>query len=592
MSDFKHPSELNVFQQYRRSVRVAKTTSRMKSMAWYQDPLDLDIQIHCYLKDDTGVTCYLYYKASNVFEKIDDLNLRQLDQREELEKFIDVVLAHDSCRGAKSLGVVFYLADEFSLAGMGPEFRSPSELTSLRDMMSADPKEILDDKTISTESHAWRLFPYAGATTGGEFATAVAVPRNRSATLKILREIGAEKNFPIRTCALSAPLSAIGLVPLFSNSSDEGAVSLFNYHGFTLMAFFNSQGNLAVMRYMPHPNGAMMPANIGPAIQSTATSLEMEKPDIMVISMVGHEVGDLVSTLQQTIVGAAVGILRPEDLIDSYGLPAGCPLEVIAVTQKIDSEHFPLAGNETFTILHDEGWHTQDFLSADQEEIDMFPDMADMKVLRFGRRVREIAALVMIGVFSYGGYNTFSKVNSDIWKYESVDYKPETQLLTNQLKRYEHWDNLLMDRSKGWVCLELIARMVPNDGSVILKAVNHDVKLKKNNKGDRHGFSKDWVIDGYATDRGIEYLESHCTSEGIRELFLKVAESTENAAYLPTTGQRDITVSLVPRANPSYNSFNGQKAGSAFERTFKLSITQNITSEDEMALAAVEGVTK
>ena len=64
------------------------------------------------------------------------------------------------------------------------------------------------------------------------------------------------------------------------------------------------------------------------------------------------------------------------------------------------------------------------------------------------------------------------------------------------------------------------------------------------------GFLKIGVIDGYATDRGIEYLESHCTSEGIRELFLKVAESTGNAAYLPTTGQRDITVSLGPTGEP------------------------------------------
>ena len=75
-------------------------------------------------------------------------------------------------------------------------------------------------------------------------------------------------------------------------------------------------------------------------------------------------------------------------------------------------------------------------------------------------------------------------------------------------------------------------------------------------------------------------------------MFHEVAKSTENAAYLPNIGQRDITVSLVPRANPSYNSFNSQKAGSAFERTFKLSVTQNISAEDDMALAAVEGVSK
>jgi hypothetical protein len=589
MSDLKHPSELNVFQQYRRSVKVAKTTSRMKNMAWYQDPLDLDIQIHCYLKDDTGAACYLHIRSSNVFEKLDDLNLRQLEQRDQLEQFIDAALKHDSCRGAKSLGVVFYLADEFSLAGLGPEYKNPNELISLRDIMRENPKEILDDKTISTESHAWRLFPYAGAAIGSEFATAVAVPCSRSETLKIFREIGAEKNFPIRTCAMSAPLCAIGLVPLFASPNQEGGVCLFNYRAFTLMAFFNGQGDLAVIRYMPHANGAVMPANIGPAIQSTTTALEMEKPDITVVSMVGNDVSELSSTLQDSIPEGSERVVSSEDLIDNFGMPEGCPLEFIAVTQKIDLDLCPLAENETFTALREEGWNTQDFLSAQQDEIDMFPDMADMKVLRFGRRVRKIADLLMIAVFSYGGYNIFNKVNSDIWKHQAIDHKVETEILSNELKRYEHWDNLLMDRSKAWVCLELIARMVPNDGSVILKNVKHEAKLKKEKKSDKHGFSKVWVIDGFATDRGIEQLERHCTSDGINALFYEVAVDTENAAYFPNTSHRDITVSLVPRINPSYNSFNGVKAGSAFERTFKLSITQNITSEDEMALAAVEG---
>ena len=62
------------------------------------------------------------------------------------------------------------------------------------------------------------------------------------------------------------------------------------------------------------------------------------------------------------------------------------------------------------------------------------------------------------------------------------DDKAETSGLTNELKRYEHWDNLLMDRSKAWVCLELVARMIPTDGSVILKTVKHDCSTKKGTK--------------------------------------------------------------------------------------------------------------
>jgi hypothetical protein len=589
MSDLKHPSELNAFQQYRRSVKVAKTTSRMKNLAWYQSPLELDVQIHCYIKDGSGASCYLRVQSSDVFEQIGGLSSRQLEQRDQLEKFIDSALQHEACRKAKSLGVIFYIADEFSLAGLGPEYRNPGELHDLRDKMRHDPKEVLDDKTISTDTHAWRLFPYAGAAAGGEFATVVAVSRRRSETLKALREIGDEKNFPIKTSALSAPLCAVGLVPWFANASEDGGVCLFNYHTFTLMAFFNSHGNLMVLRYMPHANGAVIPANIGPAIQSTATAFEMEKPDIFLVSMVGNDLVSFSSLLQQSMLGASVLTVDPDKLLHAHGLPAGCPLECIAITQDIDTEVYPLAENETFSALRNEAWYIQDFLSAEQDEIDMYPDRADMKILKFGRRIKKIAAVLFMGILLYGGYNISTKVKSDVWSHQQKDDKAETSGLTNELKRYEHWDNLLMDRSKAWVCLELVAHMIPADGSVMLKTVKHTVQTKKDGKNSQSGFTKDWLITGFASELGIEHLEKHCTSDGINKLFQDVALSTENAAYLPSAGHRDITVSLAPRFNPSYNKFNTQNVGNGFERVFTLNISQNVTSDDEMALAAVEG---
>jgi len=589
MSYLKHPSELNTFQQYRRSVKVAKTTSRMKNPAWYQSPLELDVQIHCYIKDGSGASCYLRVQSSDVFEQITGLSSRQLEQRDQLEKFIDSALQHEACRKAKSLGVIFYIADEFSLAGLGPEYRNPGELHDLRDKMRHDPKEVLDDKTISTDTHAWRLFPYAGAAAGGEFATVVAVSRRRSETLKALREIGDEKNFPIKTSALSAPLCAVGLVPWFANASEDGGVCLFNYHTFTLMAFFNSHGNLMVLRYMPHANGAVIPANIGPAIQSTATAFEMEKPDIFLVSMVGNDLVSFSSLLQQSMLGASVLTVDPDKLLHAHGLPTGCPLECIAITQDIDTEVYPLAENETFSALRNEAWYIQDFLSAEQDEIDMYPDRADMKILKFGRRIKKIAAVLFMGILLYGGYNISTKVKSDVWSHQQKDDKAETSGLTNELKRYEHWDNLLMDRSKAWVCLELVAHMIPADGSVMLKTVKHTVQTKKDGKNSQSGFTKDWLITGFASELGIEHLEKHCTSDGINKLFQDVALSTENAAYLPSAGHRDITVSLAPRFNPSYNKFNTQNVGNGFERVFTLNISQNVTSDDEMALAAVEG---
>jgi len=195
-----------------------------------------------------------------------------------------------------------------------------------------------------------------------------------------------------------------------------------------------------------------------------------------------------------------------------------------------------------------------------------------------------------MGILLYGAYTISTKVKSDIWSHQPKDDKAETNGLTNELKRYEHWNNLLMDRSKAWVCLELVARMIPTDGSVILKTVKHDVQLKKESNSSQSGFSKEWVVTGFASELGIEHLEKHCTSDGINKLFYDVALSTENAVYLPEGGHRDVTVSLAPRSNPSFNRFNSQNAGSSFERIFTLTISQNVTADDEMALSTVEGI--
>ena len=265
-------------------------------------------------------------------------------------------------------------------------------------------------------------------------------------------------------------------------------------------------------------------------------------------------------------------------------------LECITITQDIDTEVYPLAENETFSALRDEAWYIQDFLSADQNEIDMYPDRADMKILKFGRRIKKMVAVLFMGIVFYAGYTVSTKVKSAVWSHQPTDDKAEKNVLTNELKTYEHWNNLLMDRSKAWVCLELVARMIPVDGSVILKTVKHDVQPKKESNSAKSGFSKEWVITGFASELGIEHLEKHCTSDGINKLFLDVALSTENAAYLPEAGHRDITVSLVPRFNPSFNRFNSQNAGSSFERVFTLTISQNVTADDEMALSTVEGV--
>ncbi|MBT8036174.1 MAG: hypothetical protein KJO21_01400 [Verrucomicrobiae bacterium] len=588
MSEAIHPSELNIFQQYSRTVKLAKTTSRMKNPAWYQDALDLDVQIHCYLKDSGAAECYLYVKSQNACEKIQSLSSRQLEQREELEKFIHQALELDAAAHAKSLGVILYLADELSLAGLGPEHQNPIEMDNLRAMMVDDPREVLDDKTVSVETHSWRLFPYSGAAAGDEFATAVAVSRRRSDTLRVFREVGNEINLPIQTCAISAPLCALASLPLFATAKESGTIAVFSYEQFTLLAFLNSHCNLMMLRFMPHPNGASAPSNLGPAVMATATAFELENPEIHVVSMVGHDVEGLVGSLQGGMPESDVAVVNAEELLKKRSLPLDLPIEIMVATEDFDGDTYPLVENATFTALKEEAWHLQDFLAPDQAELDLFPGKDDMKLLKISKQAKLIAVALLVVFALYSGYKVIYQTSSEAWSYVAKKNQTSVIKLRSDLMRYDNWNNLLKDRSKAWVSMELVAKLTPPDGSVILKDVRHTVEQKREMEAKTIGFTKSWIINGYSNEKGLEHLESLSTRDGVKTLFRDVAITTGNAAYLPDVKQRDITVSLRQRANPTYNTISPTRESDMYRRVFTLTISQNFSGQDDMAIAGAQ----
>ncbi|MBK1830352.1 hypothetical protein JIN77_06425 [Verrucomicrobiaceae bacterium R5-34] len=587
MPEEKHPSELNPLQLYGRAVKLATSTTRLKNGDWYNDALDLDVQVHCYMKDEGGVDNFLHVKSRNYYEKIESLNSHQLEQYEELEKFVQTTLSHEAAKGAKSLGIVFYLADELSIASLGPEHQNPGELQDLNSKMVESPKEVLEDKTVSTEFHAWRLFPYPGAAAGNEFATAVAVSRKREDTLSALRDIGESLNLPIRTAALSAPLCAIHALPWFSNADPKGTVSVFNYQKFTLLAFFNEHFDLMLFRYMPHPNGATVPANIGPAVLATATAFELENPKIQILPLSGADVDPAIISLQSSMMGSEIVLIDLTQVVRSRQLPDYLPVEILATTQELDEELSPLAANETFRSCIEEGWHTQDFLMPRPEELELSPSEADMKLLKLGRRLRTVAAMILGGVVLYTGFNIWTKIRSDAWMYKTKNTAATTAALGQQLKQYNHWENLLKDRSKGWVSMELISRIAPADGSVALSGVIHQVNLKPEPGAAQYGFQKSWTIDGYMNAKGMEHLSNIGTREGVKQLFTEVAEFTGNEAYLPDAGKRDVTVTFKRLNNPKFHPANPTKPEQRYPHAFKMTITQSFGSDDNMSVADV-----
>jgi len=587
MTEETHPSELNPLQLYRRTVKLANNTTRLKNNDWYKDALDLEVQVHCYMKDEGGVDSYLHVKSRNHYEKIESLNSHQLEQYTELEKFVQQALSHEAAKDAKSLGIIFYLADELSIASLGPEHQNPGELNELNAKIIDSPKEVLEDKTVSMENHAWRLFPYPGAAVGNEFATAVAVSRKREDTLRALRDIGESLNLPIRTAALSAPLCAIESLPWFSDVDSNGTVSVFNYQKFTLLAFFNKQFELMLFRYMPHANGAGVPANIGPAVLATATAFELENPMIQILPLSGLDVDPAIVSLQSSMMGSEIVLVDIAEVVRKKSLPENLPLEILATTQELEEDVSPLAANETFKACREEGWHVQDFLAPSQEELEFSPGEQDMKLLKLGKRIKIAAAVLLGAVVLYSGFNVWSNIRSEAWMYKQKNSAATSAALGKQIQQFNHWDNLLKDRSKGWVSMELISRIAPADGSVALQSVVHRVNLKPEPGAKKYGFQKTWSIDGFTNAKGLQHLSGIGTRDGVKQLFSDVAQFTGNEAYRPDAGKRDVTVTFKQLNNPKFRPSNPTKPEERYPHSFKMTITQSFASADSMAIAGV-----
>ena len=136
--------------------------------------------------------------------------------------------------------------------------------------------------------------------------------------------------------------------------------------------------------------------------------------------------------------------------------------------------------------------------------------------------------------------------------------------------------------------MELIQKLVPVDGSVILKDVIHRVGHKTEAGMAKYGLNKEWFINGYTNEKGLELLEGYSTREGIKKIFYEVAVATGNEAYITDVGNRDITVSFKQQSNPTYNTLTPMGAGDVMPFAFRLQITQSFRATDGLAIAGVK----
>lgn len=637
------PQSLSARKRYKQAIDIHKKTSRSSNPEWYKDALGINLQLHIFIGSDMGAISYIRNTKDSSWSKGPNISPEMQAEPSLLSSILEGIYnEHLSKESNPSLGVILYVADEFSTAELGPEYQNPAEIEELRKLIIENPSSILDDQSISNESHSWRLFPYPGASGGKAFATAISFSRKHDHMLSYLREYGREHNFPIATRAISAPLCTISALPwLLEQTPENGFVTALHYPRFTVLAFFNTHGDLILIRTLQHHGNAPFAPNTASAINTTAISLELTNPHVFILPMAGQPPMGLSGSISsimpesqvitlsptssqlhiptapsssakkellgmtrpwkwsdltaqtklesdptpsqdQSLDSAIPGVTRPWRVQDmaATAMLSQVRLEVVSTTNPPTASNSPLAESHTFSTLVKEMWPIQDFLPADNEEVEMYPNQLEMKIIKFGRIFKIASAVIVLGVAGLFAVEVMQTRSHPAWDYEPGLSQLELQKYRKELNKHQHWDNMLSTRSQLWSNFELASIMFPEDQGIIIDSFNYSASISSPElNASAAPFSRTWVVDGKVSEESKQYIYKLNSRDGMKEIFKKVYEATGDESFNPDVFSR------APIPNITFNRITDRSAASeGYVLNFKMTITQNIRGEDPLMI--------
>ncbi len=584
LATFQHPASLNALQQFGQACSILRNTTRASNPAWYQNALDLNLQLHI-RADGASISTFYHDQKKAQWSIGPSIADETLHDPAKLESIVAEALRYARTNGANSLGVILHIADEFATTELKPELNNPAALADLRDTAIHDPGSILEDSSIQAYQASWRVIPYPAA--GSEvIGAAITLSRQYALLIATLHQAGEHNNFPIITHALSAPLVVImGLGQALQTTPGKPFVAILQYPWFTSLAFFNEHADLRLIRTLQH-RGLRRPTHFRNALATTNAALEFVDPDLYLVPLGGNVDTTLNADLRITFTTSRVEIIYP---IQIEGLPNWCPEPAIAAHSIADS--LTDTSSHTFAILREEKWALQDFLPTPKDVVEIYPNRSEMRLLRILRLARVALFSIAVLFLAYFGFGVIDLVRRPEWAFDpSQAEASQARLskLTLERQKADHWNNLLEDRAKAWTAMESLSRMFPENGGMLVKTYNHATKPDSAAGLAKVGFIKEWKITGYARDEALEYLNTINTREGISAHFSEVARITGNSSFSPNTGNRNLVVNVRTQENNGYKPVPQEEASDADESTypftFDLTITQRFEATDPMAI--------
>ena len=634
-------SQLSPYKCYKQAQQILHSTTRASNPNWYSDALATETQLHIFIGSDTGAISYIHNQKEGSWTKGPNLTPQLMRSYEQLEEVLDALIEAEVKSKHPALGITLYIADEFATAELGEEHQNPAELENLRQLIIDDPTAVLNDSTLSNETHSWRLFPYPGADGSKAFATAISFSRVHEEFMQNARNYGIAKDTPVLTRAVSAPLCTITALPwLLENIPPNGFVTALHYPRFTVLAFFNPKGDLIFIRTLQHHGNSPYPANIGNAIMITANSLELEKPHIFILPMAGRPPEGMSSILSNAAPGSAIitlsptssplhiptapnsapksdlpGVTRAWKWSDLHATPAeestpelaedtpssAIPgvtrpwkiqdmeavsmlqqvrLEVVAVTNPPAASQSTLASTHTFSTLISEMWPIQDFLPNSKEQVALYPDATGMRILAFSKYFKLLGTVATLCFAAYTVWQLWTFRQNDAWTFEPELAAQELNMLQQRQTQFESIQNIMQPRAAAWSHMELLFHLFPKNSRFKIKSFKYDINPNKIIDPNSLGFIKKVTIQGLADEQAITQLNLLNSDSEKSKLFTAISDAIQDPSLKLEPISRIPEININTQKNPRYSQQSETHLDTSYPSSFSLEILQSYNPGD------------
>jgi len=593
----------NPFHLYRQAKRIARSTSRATNPDWYRRTSELQIQWHLWVGQGQVVSA-VHNRATGEWHEgpplppvhfaLDDAgNPGELEDtsRNALHESIRTFLVTKAFgKKPKSLGIVFHLADEIRVRDLSPDFAADTDFDTLNELLLSAPDIALGDDSVSADEGKWRLVPLLGIVESDKKSVAVQLSANYEKVVGAFREYAEMRNLPVVVEVKAAPLEAMaGLPALLPEVSDLcNTLSILQFDAFTMLCATGKRGELLMIRPLIHRSGEFLsPSELSEFLTNTAALLNLKTPRIVSASF--SRVG--VEFLREQLLVYGENHQDAEvHLVDAKRSEHSAAIPGQRFEFAVDFLPASPAGQPVWPLEQLRGkWAAQDFYALPAEEVAKMPTRGDLQLLRFAALGTKAALVAVLVIGGWIGADFFTKMRSEAWRTSpTAAYEMQERLVRLQRERreWQHWDNLLKKRSEGWLALEALSELFPEEGGVVLSRASYRAQTSdEDSERKTIGVNREWSITGYANPEVASQLPTLGSRNRAAELLDKIAE-TSRADYLSSTGDhRNVTVSLQQRqgAMPPSAAFPARVARH-YRTAFDLRITQSFSGKDELAI--------